>query len=149
MAAGVAEGECSLQNLTLCGDPPLTLDSLEAICDEGSLTIIFGILIFAAFFTIKQIIHHVTKQYEKTHTKQYEKTHTHGLYDTHIKEEDGSKKIVSHWVEEFICKPFIPASLEYLFVNLYFVWFIVTIPMAFTRYYDKIWAQVCFIQHCY
>ena len=131
-----AEDECSLESLHLCGDPPLSFDSLDGICNDGTLTIIFGILLFVTFFIIKTMVHQKTKMYQTIHTE--------GLYDTKDKH---TGKPIENWFEDFFLKPFIPSSLEHLFVVLYFLWFVITIPMAFTRYYEKLWAQVAMAQH--
>jgi hypothetical protein len=121
--------KCGPENLHLCGAPPLSFASKEAICEEGSLTVILAILFIGSLFTVKQILYRSVRHEDDSK----------GIFG--IPGANAGGKKLTHLLEETIIKPFIPTTMESFVAFLYFWWFLFTVPMAITRFYEKRWAN--------
>lgn len=120
--------ECSPENLHLCGAPPVSFSfSKEAMCEEGTLTVLFAICFFVILFIAKQWLYRpLLARYHQGLIKR--------------------AAVKSHMVEEILIKPFIPTTVESYVAFLYFAWFLLTVPMAITRFYEKRWANQALTQ---
>lgn len=91
------------------------------MCEEGSFSVILAISFFAIVFMFFQAIH----RWGNTNANK-------GIVV-------GSGSLANK-LENIFIKPFVPTSIE-VFIVLYSVcWFLMTIQMALTRYYDGRWA---------
>ena len=121
---------CDANNLIACGAPPLSFSSKEAICEEGSLPVIFVILFFSTIFAVKQLLYHQRKRNNQK---------VKGIMA--MEGSDNLLGTIGHYVEEVFIKPFVPTSLEDMVTTIYFCYFFLTITMGVTRYYEKHWAN--------
>ena len=127
------KAECSNQFPHLC--PPADPISFYpgAICEEGSITAILAILFFGSIFTVKHLIHRANKRHEGGNITAYA-----GITQR--------KNGAFHWLEEAFILPFIPSSVEAFVATVFFCWFMISIPMVTTRYYEKRWATEALVQ---
>jgi len=127
------EPECSLLNPKLCSVPPLSITlSPKTLCEEGTFTIILAVIVFAIFFIAMHAVYHWTEANTDRETRGI-------LPHTSFR--------LSKKLEYLFVKPFIPNSVETFITQLASVWFLFTIPMAITRYYEKRWAVEVLAQH--
>lgn len=124
---------CNAGNLSACGAPPISFSSMEAICEEGSLSVLFVIVFFFIIFATKQIVHLKRKHKHSKGSKT-----VHGIMTEASASFMGT---IGHHVEEIFVKPFVPTSLENMVTTIYFCYFFLTITMGVTRFYEKHWAN--------
>ncbi|KAL3938615.1 MAG: hypothetical protein SGBAC_006509 [Bacillariaceae sp.] len=126
---------CNVDNLSACGEPPLSFASKEAICEEGSLSVLFVVLFLATIFGTKQLLY---RQRKCKIVRGIMNTSTNNTSNTN----NGSfMEAIGHQVEEIFVKPFVPTSLENMITTIYVVYFMLTITMGATRYFEKHWAN--------
>lgn len=142
--AGGKEPTCAVDNLGACGAPQLSFSSREAICEQGSLSVLLVVIFFGTIFAFKQILYRERKR--RLADASNGKSKIQGIMkDT---QQDGSIfERFGHAVEEVVIKPFIPTSLESLITTVYICWFSFTITMGVTRFYEKRWSNDVFAQH--
>lgn len=95
------------------------------ICEEGTLTVIIAIVIFFILLLVRLMLHRCTKR---------EQAKTSGLGATR-------QLTTNHWLEDHLVTPFVPSSLESYVAIIFFVWFVLTIPMGISRFYEGRWTQ--------
>lgn len=118
--------------------------TVQGMCKQGSLTFIVAFGIFLLLFIVRQILHYLTT------TAQAEQQRRGG-YGLAQPEREGLEKvfhprnetnsIMLHVANKYLVLPFVPVSLKSLIMMLYLAWVAMTIPMATTRYYKKLWAN--------
>jgi len=126
----MAVDQCSRENLHLCGSPPLSFTlSPTTMCQEGTLSIYIAIFFFLCVFLFKHFLYHRTADWLEKFK---------GIAQPNSL---GGK------IERLIIKPFIPNNIETFIVIYSVVWFLLTIQMALTRYYEQRWVLEMLSQH--
>eukprot|EP00562_Extubocellulus_spinifer_P002113 CAMPEP_0178489204 /NCGR_PEP_ID=MMETSP0696-20121128/10256_1 /TAXON_ID=265572 /ORGANISM="Extubocellulus spinifer, Strain CCMP396" /LENGTH=492 /DNA_ID=CAMNT_0020116999 /DNA_START=68 /DNA_END=1546 /DNA_ORIENTATION=- len=103
--------------------------SYDAMCKEGSLTAILAILVLSVLFLFRQLLHISTNRRDRKETDQCSLL-CHPKRDGFL-----------FTIEQTFIAPFVSDSLESFVAVIFFLWFILTVPMGITRYYDKYWAH--------
>ena len=155
---------CHIDNLNACGDEPFSFfNSKEAMCSDGSITVVLVIVFFLIIFVSKQILYkfrqRILREKEKDLQAQSRargpkhRLTIVGLVRDPESEDDGTggTKIslgekIGYMLEELFVKPFIPTSIEDMITTMFICWFLLTIPMAVTRFYEERWMNQAFAQ---
>jgi len=99
------------------------------MCQEGSLSIYIAIFFFLFYVLFKHFLYHRTADWLEKFK---------GIAQPNSL---GGK------IERLIIKPFIPNNIETFIVIYSVVWFLLTIQMAVTRYYEQRWVLEMLSQH--
>jgi len=115
-----------------------SFSSYEAMCkEEGSITAVYAIVIFIFLLLFKLWLREgTTKELARKGETPTERETEEKIVHT-SKATDG----IFHYLNKLLILPFVPDSHESLVAMVFFLWFVMTIPMAITRYYEKRWAQ--------
>jgi hypothetical protein len=108
-------------------DGPL-LSFTGDVCEDGTLTVILAIGIFALLVILKVALSDATVTQETSDGKKVKKSIIKRLAKGSL-------------LEDVFILPFVPSSLETFVLAIYFGWFTMTISMGITRYYEKRWAN--------
>jgi hypothetical protein len=103
-------------------DDTLSLFSGD-LCEEGALTAVIAMGFFSFIFLGRVALHRGNKREEKKM----------GLTNKSLTKD--------HWLEDHLITPFVPSSMESYIAILFFVWFVLTIPMGISRFYEGRWTN--------
>lgn len=106
----------------------------EQICEDGTLTVIFA-LAFLLFYVIARLL-----IWQGTRSENERAGQAKSLY--HPKQEGFLWKF-----ERWLVMPFVSDTIQEYVLQIFGTWFVLTIPMAITRYYKGEWALELLSQH--
>ena len=116
--------------------------SVQGMCKQGSITFVLAFVGTVLLITFRVYLHLQTKKAQRLHHEENGVIGEIGRFST-TENRDGK---VLHMINKYLVNPFVPCSLASLAMELYFLWFAVTITMAGTRFYEKRWANELYFQ---
>lgn len=109
--------------------------SYQTVCkEEGSISVFIILAFLLAFFLFTYWKNRTTERAELEHPPEKPPPAIGAIYHP-LKDPKWYK------VYKIFIRPFAPSTQEDIVGVVFFFWFIMTIPMAITRYYEKRWAQ--------
>uniref|UniRef100_A0A6U2ZGN3 Uncharacterized protein n=1 Tax=Entomoneis paludosa TaxID=265537 RepID=A0A6U2ZGN3_9STRA len=101
-------------------------------CEDGTWSVIFAIGTFVLFVLFHQVMYFYKGRC--TNNKGTEP-------NTHVEYQNQGRSLTESMIERVFVAPFVPKKLETLVALIFGAWFMMTIPMAFTRYFEGWWGQ--------
>ena len=98
-------------------------------CKDGTWTVFLAVGFFFFLFGAHQALYY----YHRSLT-------SHSKHNNDEAKTD-HKNSFNYWMERIFIFPFRPVSLEVMVGTIFFAWFLLTIPMATTRFYEGRWGN--------
>ena len=118
--------------------------SVQGMCEQGSITAVLAVAGFVLVIAFCLVLHKKTETVliKKNDGKPLEEEGIEKIFKT-TKEVDGK---VLHTINEYLVLPFVSTDLKSFVMVIYVLWFALTIPMATTRLYKKMWGHELLFQ---
>jgi len=115
--------------------PEFSTFTYEGMCEEGSLTFFIAVGTFVFIFFFRNMLYRKTEEYNRMEGENVDDND-----DPFPTDPTDDQKTV-HFINRYFVKPFAYNTLETFIAVLFFFWFSMTIPIAFTRFYKDQWEQ--------